>query len=79
MSLLLLFREHILECDLIQLSEFIHDMGHDHLGKENEVQRLFSVLLSLTEVLNETPLNEQINDGSLAALQTEFSMRCSVT
>lgn len=58
MSLLLLFRGHIVECDLIQLSEFIHDMGHEHLRKESDIQRLFSVLFSLTEVPDETPLNE---------------------
>lgn len=50
MSLLLLFREHILQCDLVQLSDLIHDMGAEHLRKESEVQKFFSILLSLTEV-----------------------------
>ena len=50
MSLLILFREHILTCDLVQLSDLIHDMGAEHLRKEADVQKFFSILLSLTEV-----------------------------
>ncbi|KAM7455430.1 hypothetical protein BLSTO_03815 [Blastocystis sp. subtype 1] len=69
MSLLLLFREHILQCDLVQLSDLIHDMGAEHLRKESEVQKFFSILLSLTE----------INSESLSMLQAEFNTRCRVT
>ena len=52
-SLLLYFKKELLDCDLIQISDFLNAIGKKRLVKEKEVQMWFDIVSSLNEVLYE--------------------------
>ena len=40
----------ILQCDLVELSTFIHNVGVERFRREKDIQKLFDVMFSLDEV-----------------------------
>ena len=49
-GLLVYFKEDLMKCDLIQISEFLNSIGKKHLVKEREIQSWFSVVAGLDKV-----------------------------
>ena len=46
-GLLVYFKTELMQCDLIQISEFLNSIGKKHLVKEREIQSWFSVVAHL--------------------------------
>ena len=49
-AILMISEKTILQCDLVELSTFIHNVGAKRFRRERDIQNLFDVMMSLDEV-----------------------------
>ena len=49
-AILMISEKTILQCDLVELSTFIHNVGTERFRRERDIQNLFDVMCSLEEV-----------------------------
>lgn len=56
-AILVLYQNDILNCDIIQVSDFIHVVGTTKLRREKDIQSLFDVMLTLTGVQVHSQMN----------------------